>query len=363
MRIMAKMNLGDRNYGSISSGFRKLIIGTGITVGLGLAAIMGYDSTFTYIKPNEVGIKQSKFSEGLDKKNIYRGGEMYCTPPGVTFHTFPTTKITLDFNDRKMEADLEGKVAGYDHEPALKIPSSDGFQNTFEITIIYHITDAQRVRENSGIGEGYKEYVKTKVQPALLKTLGVIPAEGLITVTKRIDATRAAAVMLSGELTPVGMDVDDVLIRKFSYPESYQAKIHATVLQEQLGVTRIEQRKAAEREAEVKKIDSQGLANVEVEKQRAKSLVQTITAGYQNYQNTKNAEGELLVKKAEAEGQRQVNLAYEGAGAERILGVQMAKTTASAIKHIYVESCKDAGANPLDLTEMLSKFTARGGAK
>lgn len=340
---------------------KRVIIGgiaTAVTV---LGAVGLYESFTTYIKPNEYGIKVSKLNGGKAggiEEHIYEGGELYWEGIGQTYLRFPKDWQNLDFNNNPIGKELEEKVRGYNQEPEQKISSKDGFINDFEITIIYRITNPLTVIHKVGMGKQYDDYVRTKAGPALKETLGSILAEELYNEPKRNVCVAKAKTLLNTELNDDGIEVKEILVRNFGYNPEYDKKIKGKVLQGQLEIRNREQGKAEKVSAAVQKIIADGEAAVEVEKERALAEETTRTAAADNYKRTKIAEGDLLVKQAEAEGQRLLNAAYEGHGSDGIVALQMAEKTAGAIKTVYVKSCADgSGINPLDLNALLKRFT------
>ncbi len=320
----------------------------------------GYSACFTYVLPDEFAIKESRFGDGIIP-GVNQGGHVYFTAPGVTYHRFPRTWQVLDFNHFAYEKHLEGHIPGYDGEGTLEIPSSDGFLNRFEVTILYRITDPSIVIDkDKGVGKGdlFKQFVKTKADPALKKALGQMAAEQLYDVDIRQKHATEAQKFLNDDLNPVGIEVGEVLIRQFKYMPEYETKISAKVLQRQLEIANRHQALAEQMHAEVRKITAEGQAAVEVEKNRADKERRVIRAEADLYARQKEAAGDLLEKQAQAQGQLLVNKAYEGAGADRLVGIEMAKK-ATAIKKIYIKSCRADGMNPLDLRDMLNKLSGR----
>ncbi len=339
---------------------RNLRIGL-IVAGLAFVLVFGgYSACFTYVKPDELAIKESRFGDGI-LPGVYQGGHVYFTGPGVTFHRFPRTWQILDFNHYSFERALEGRIEGYDHEPTMEIPSSDGFLNKFDVSILYRISDpAAVIDKDRGVGKGdlFKDFVKTKADPALKKALGKLAAEQIYDVDSRLPYTVEAKNDLNKELNPMGIEVGEVLIRWFRYMPEYEKKISAKVLQRQLEIANKQQALAEEIRAEVRKITAEGKAAVEVERNRADKEKRVIYAEAGLYVRQKKAAGELLKKEAQAKGQELVNKAYEGPGSERIVGIEMAKK-AGAIERIYMTSCRDGGINPLDISDMVKKLTGK----
>jgi regulator of protease activity HflC (stomatin/prohibitin superfamily) len=336
-----------------------LRVGVGVLILIALSGVF-YSTCYTYIKPNEFAVKESRFGDGI-LPEVYEGGHVYFTNIGVTFHRFPRMWQVLDFNSIPEERGLEDYISGYNYEPSLEIPSSDGFLNQFDITIIYRIVSPSTVIDkDKGVGRGdlFKDFVKTKADPALKEALGKMAAEQIYNVDIRLPYANEAKKILNRELNPMGIEVGEVLIRKFKYMPEYESKISAKVLQSQLQIANTQQALAEEIKAEVRKINAQGQAAVEVEINRAGKEKRVIDAQAGLYERQQMAAGNLLVKESQAKGQELLNRAYEGSGAEKIIGIEMARKVQS-IKKIYLKSCKDSGANPLDIEQMVRKLTGK----
>lgn len=331
----------------------------GILTGAALTvAGVGYGAFTKYVPPDKVAIRESKFGGGIDYETVYPGGELYGEGIGVTFHVFPTTWQVLNFNADKWERDLEGKIEGYNAENELEVPSSDGFLNHFDVTISYRIADPRIVIHEIGKGNIYEDFVRTKADPALKEALGKLKAEELYKVELREPQAVAARELLNQKLTPFGIEVGTVSIRGFRYTADYETKISAKVLQSQLQITSQEEAKAEAVHSDVRQIVSQGQALVDIEAARADMEVTRIKSEADLYKIQKAAEGNLLVERAKADGQRLVNDAYKGTGSAELVGLEMAKN-AAAIKEIYLRSCQRNGVNPLDLQDMLRKLTGK----
>ena len=327
-------------------------------IGAGVVALtIGIGSFFTYIPPTHTAVKQSKYGEGIEQK-VYPGGEYYFEGLGVSFMKFPKQWQVIDYNGNDANEAMEREIEGFLHEPKLEISCADGFKNDFEITVQYRITDPLKVIAQIGKGGTglYQDYVNQNARTLLEKALRALKADDLYDVEKRKPAAEEGQHLLNDKLAPVGIEVGEVRIRNFKYNPDYEGKINAKVLQEQLTVTNREQATAAEKQALVKKINAEGQAAVDVEIQRAKNEVTRRTAEGESYDRIQRAEGDRITKKAEAEGQVLVNKAYEGTGSERIVGLEMAKKKAQAMKQVYITSCDE---NPLDMREVLRGLTGR----
>lgn len=335
------------------------LAGTIAAVGL-VGTCMGYASCTTYVKPGEVAVKESKFGQGLDLTKVYEGKHLYFTPPGVTFNKFPKTAQVLDYNSEEFEAGLERTVHGYEKENSLSVRSPEGHDNKFDVTVRYHIADTLKLlKTESGVGKGdlYVEHMKSKIPAALNEAFGKQSSEKLYDVPARQTASEKTKEILNASLAHVGIVVDDVLVRKFAYIDSYEQRLEEKALQDQLKETNTMLATANKEGALVAKIEAEGAKLVEVEKSRAARVKTETTAQGDLYFRSKTAESDLILNNAKAEGQRLVNDSLIGEGADKIVGLEMAQKTAAAIKNVYVQSCSKDGANPLDLKAMGKKLS------
>ena len=76
------------------------------------------------------------------------------------------------------------------------------------------------------------------------------------------------------------------------------------------------------------------------------------------YRRTKAAEGDLLVKLAEAQGTELENQALRGVGSENMVGLRMAEAL-KGTRVIVLPSDGEGGMNPLDLKTLLRRFDVK----
>jgi hypothetical protein len=73
------------------------------------------------------------------------------------------------------------------------------------------------------------------------------------------------------------------------------------------------------------------------------------------YRRQRAADGDLLVKLAEAQGTELENQALRGVGSENMVGLRMADTLKNT-KVIVLPTDGESGMNPLDLRTLLRRF-------
>ena len=98
---------------------------------------------------------------------------------------------------------------------------------------------------------------------------------------------------------------------------------------------------------------------MQVELARGEAEVKKLEAQADLYRRTKAAEGNLLVKLAEAQGTELENQALRGVGSENMVGLRMADALRNT-QVIVLPTDGDGGTNPLDLKSMLRRFDVRG---
>lgn len=311
----------------------------------------------TYIGPYEAGVRQSRYGGGI-APYPWMGPVLAPTPPGVTFHRFPTVTQTLNLISSATEGSED--LPDTRTVPSLEVDSSDGSKIRIDATIMYRITDPVLVMTRVGPGQLYEDNaVIPKAMESLKEALGRLDAEDFYSETLRVKATEQARLSLNEGLKEYGLHADFVLIRQYYYLEAYQGQIEERKVQDQLVFTNQSMGEAAREEAARQKQDAEGEAAVAVEAQRGKAEVAKIRAEADLYSRRKRSEGDLLVALANARGTELENDAYKvGAGADNLVGLEMAEVL-DGIDVIFVQG-GPGGTNVLDLNQTLRMFDVGG---
>ena len=331
-------------------------------VGGSLLLMIFFGSCTTYIPPNQVGIKESRF---LPPTGILPGempgGKIKFLLPGQTIHLFPKDVQVLDLTGDKRETghDFVGTHVNHRIEPAVQINTSDGSQVMIDATVIYRIENADLVVTQAGPGRLFENNaVIPKTISALKKNLGEMLAEDFYDVHKREPKQAAAQKQIAAELKEKGILVDHVLIRQYYYNPAYQAQIEEKKIQDQLKFTRVSEAEAAKELAKLQEIVATGKATVAIERQRGQAEMTKIQAEADAYKRTRQAEADLEVQLATAKGTELENAAYQGVGSENLVGMQMAEVY-EGIDVIVIPAGGKGGVNPLDLEQALKLFDVK----
>ena len=350
-----EFTVADRKINLTPKGFKALwIAGSSI-----LVVLVAYNSCSTYVGPGETGVKQIKFGLGKGiEPTVYTTG-LHYVGVGETMHRFPTRVQVLELSNSRSEAseDLEGhRVA-----PGVNIQTSEGYTVQVDITVLYRIADPLKVMQTIGPGRQFEDSaVIPRAQQDLRRALGELDAEDFYRGNKRTQKSHDAQAALKIELNEKGIEVLQVLIRRYTYDQRYQAAIEQRKIQDQTVYKNEAEAKAATANAAKNKIIAEGAASVQVELARGEAEVKKLEAEADLYRRQKAAAGDLLVKLAEAQGTELENQALRGVGSENMVGLKMADALRGT-RVIVLPSDGEGGMNPLDLKSLLRRFDVKEG--
>jgi regulator of protease activity HflC (stomatin/prohibitin superfamily) len=328
------------------------VLGTGL-----LVLLFSYNSCTTYVKPGEAGVKQIKFGMGKGIDPTVYGTGLHYVGVGETMHRFPLRLQVLELSNSRSEAseDLEGhRVA-----PGVNIQTSEGYTVQVDVTVLYRVADPFKVMQTIGPLRLFEDSaVIPRAQQDLRRALGELDAEDFYRGDRRVTKARAAQQSLEVELRDKGIEVLQVLIRRYSYDQRYQQAIEQRKIQDQSVYKNEAEAKSATAAAAKNKIIAEGAAAVQVELARGEAEVKKLEADADLYRRKKAAEGDLLVKLAEAQGTELENQALRGVGSENMVGMRMADAL-KGTRIIVLPTDGEGGMNPLDLKTLLRRFDVK----
>src|SRR5437868_2345258 len=192
-----------------------------------LVMIVSYNSCTTYVHPDEAGVKQSKFGKGIEEK-VYATG-LHFVGAGETLHRFPTDLQVLELADAGPESSPDHRTTA-----AINIQTSEGYNVRVDVTVLYRIKDPLSVMKKIGPGRMFEDSaVIPRSTQALRRALGELDAEDFYRGLKRIEKQALAQRTLTKELGEYGIEVVQVMIRKYVYDQRYQAAIEGRKIQDQ----------------------------------------------------------------------------------------------------------------------------------
>lgn len=287
----------------------------------------------TYVPPNEIGIRQISFGpgKGLQKDAVYPGWRREVSG-FERIETFPRDIQVVEFTNNPQE-----KSEGHRQMAAIKVPTVDGYPVDIDVTVQFRIADPYLVVSKFGSGTNYEDAAVIRLTDPLAKQyLGELLAEEFYK-PKRLIQVRALKGALVERLKANGLQLVDVLVRQYDYPEVFQTLTEQRKLQDQSVLSNREITKQAEVQTRLNQVIAEGQNLVNVKTSEFEAQITEINAKRDLYQRQKRAEADLLVKTAEASGTEAINRALEGAGSAKLLRLRRGLALLDAIKGpIYI---------------------------
>lgn len=183
----------------------------------------------------------------------------------------------------------EGVRYGADAITAL---TSEGLQVDLDITVFYHLNEAEASEVYKKVGLDYDEkIIRPEIRSGIREVVSEYDAKALYS-DKRKEASDQIRQRLAQKLEPRGIEVEDVLMRNVKLPERLEVSI-----QEKLAADQEAQRmefvlQKEEKEAERKRIEAEGQRDAQ------QIINESLSAQYLQYlyiQNLQDREGTIYV--------------------------------------------------------------------
>jgi regulator of protease activity HflC (stomatin/prohibitin superfamily) len=325
-----------------------------------LLVVFLYAICTQYIEPDQFAVKQVDVPVPLltgaagIHTNIYGTGIQWRLPGCEKFLIFPKSIRAVTLHSKGKANETPERFVRF--EEAAHIQTSDGFFINLDVSILYRVVNPYFVVLKFGAGQLYEQNgIVFQAETFLKSTMGTLHPEDFFDATKRVAKQEVARDKFNEFLVPYGLHVEHVLIRYPQYHEAVQARIEARNIQEQTKQKNIEEARLAEALGALKEVEKQGEANLSIKLMEGSNYVTRLTAQMDSYRRKKSSEANRVIAFAEAEKQRMVNDAYQGAGADRLVGLQWAKVL-SGLDTIVLESGGPNGFNPLDLDTLMKQL-------
>ena len=332
------------------------IPGFGITIiSVFLIVIIVLVATCTReVKPWEVGVMTVNMlgKKGVREK-VYPPGRYIILPFIRSFVVYDTSVQKLVF-----EKDSIGKSGKTYKGQKIEVRTSDGNTVWVDMTFLFRVIDAKAPKIRATIGKG-DLYVHKLLYSNFRETprneFGKITAEDFYNSEKREHMVNEIKNDLNAKLNDSGIEIVDVLVNSYYFTKDFETRISQRKIADQEKFVNIAAARANKELGKLNEIQQQNKYLYETEKQRGIQDSQVILAKAERYRVEKQAEGDLAVKKAEAEGQRLLNEAYRKAGAGNVLGLKMADLL-KGIDEIVIPVGGEDSWNPTELDKLLRSW-------
>jgi regulator of protease activity HflC (stomatin/prohibitin superfamily) len=320
-----------------------------------------YAMFLDYVRPYEYGIKEVRIgvNKGIQEQ-VFEPGFVMVIPYMQRLHRLPAQTQVLELTQAAGNTNTAARATTVHYDQPAKIQTSDGFYVDVDVSILYRIADAYKVVTKLGPGEQYfYQGLLPKAEPILKDALGVLTTEEFYNSPLRVERVNEAKDQLNEALDPIGLHVDEVLVRYFKYSDAIQENIEEKKLQDQLVFTNQSKRKAAEQEQSLNRITTQGEMQVKITIEEGDAYKIRREAERDLYVRKQEAEADLLVELAEAQRTELKNEALQVLGADKKVALEMAEVL-SGLEAIVVPTGGVDSFNPLALDASLEMFGVQG---
>lgn len=300
---------------------------------------------FTYVAPDEIGLRQVSYGpgRGLQKELVHPGYRREIVSY-ETVHTFRRDIQAVEFTNDPTERAKDHRTI-----PAINVPTVDGYPVAVDVTVLYRLADPYLVVSRFGFGRGYEDNVVIRfTDPAFKQHLGELRAEEFYS-DKRQAKLNDVKRELAQRFKENGVQLADVLIRQYDYPQTFQQLTEQKKIQDQSVLTNRALAKQAEVDTRLKRTSAEGQNSINVRTAEFQAQITALNAQRDFYERSKHADGDLLVKSAEAQGNEMINRSMEGAGSDKLLKLRKGLALLNSIKGpIYITE------DPTDLGKLSS---------
>jgi regulator of protease activity HflC (stomatin/prohibitin superfamily) len=297
----------------------------------------------TYVAPDQIGLRQVSFgpNKGL-QKTLVGAGYRRQIRGYETIRTFPRDIQIIDFTNNPAERSPDHRTVS-----AINVPTVDGYPVAVDVTVMYRIADPFKVVSRFGFGRAFEDNVVIRLtDPVVKQHLGELRAEEFYG-DQRLVKARHMRDELAARFRENGVQLADVLIRQYDYPDTFQSLTEQKKIQDQSVLTNRELTKQAEVETRLKQTVAQGQNLINLKTAEYQAQITGINAQRELYERSRHAEADLLVRKAEASGSEMINRSMEGPGSEKLLKLRKGLALLNSIKGpIYISD------DPTDLGKL-----------
>jgi len=220
------------------------IVGTVVII-IGLAL-----SAFKVIEPGKVGV-QTLFGKVQDE--VLESGPHIINPlVEITTFSIQTENYTMSAKSS------EGQVEGDD---AIRVLSSDGLEVTIDLSVLYKVTPSRAPYILQNIGEDYVDKIVRPVTRTAIRDNAVNYQAVDLYSTKRQEFQYKINKTISDNFAKNGLEVQQILVRNITLPESVRRSIESKIQAEQDAQKMQFVLQKESQEADRKRVEAQGIAD------------------------------------------------------------------------------------------------------
>jgi regulator of protease activity HflC (stomatin/prohibitin superfamily) len=220
------------------------------TVGV-VIILLGFSlSSFKVVEPGQVGV-QTLFGKVQDE--VLESG-LHVINPLVDVTTF-----SIQTQNYIMSAkSSEGQVAGDD---AIRVLSSDGLEVTIDLSVLYRVNPGKAPYILQNIGADYEDKIVRPITRTAIRDNAVNYQAVDLYSTKRQEFQLKINQTISDNFAKNGLEVQQILVRNITLPESVRQSIESKIQAEQDAQKMQFVLQKERQEADRKRVEAQGIAD------------------------------------------------------------------------------------------------------
>lgn len=301
-----------------------------------LLTVVGVAFVFGEIVPvGNVGVRKVAFGPGQGlSPQILNPGFHWTIPGYSTIYEVPQTVRIVNF-----DRDGGGQP---DTFASLDVPTRDGTTVDIDAAILYRFY-ADGGSDTSGAHGGATElinqvgateaqwgkYLSQVADNELKRALGSLSTVEFYEPTAREQAVKVAEANLRQRYAPVGVKLEGVLLRRYTYREEIDQAIFKKNLQELESSYNKVAGEFAEAQRDVNKVDAEGSVAIQNLVKKGAAEADRIRSEGDLYRREKIAQGDLLVAEAKADVDRMRAEVLAKAGSDVYVALQLAQLLGS----------------------------------
>lgn len=309
----------------------------------------------TVVPPGEMGVRQIAFGpyQGFSRKSLPPGYH-WSIPFYSTIHMVPQTISILNL-------ERSGAQSGN----AIEVQTTDGSSVEVDVSIFTRFYPAsgekhggpsdliQTLGTQSSL---WVDRIRTASINELRKHLGRLSTSEFYNPHLREAAVKEARDSLNGRLNAFGIEVEAVLLRRYTYTEErIDTAIFQKNLQDQEERLNNAKKFLAEAKADLEKVAAEWDAKIATLRIEGENQARVIRSEADLYETEKRSAGDLLIAKARAEVDRlKAGALASSVGAEIYVGKSLAPLLASLKGGLITQL------DPYNLKEWASKLGVKG---
>lgn len=360
MIIIDKLRTTETPYGSSERGAWLPALGTFLI--LSIAGVLAVAFFFGTVVPvGSVGVRKIAFGpkQGLLTKSLAPG--YHWTIPGYsTIYPVPQTVRVIDF-----DRDLQSNPNSFG---SLDVPTTDGTTVDIDVSVLYRFfekagsTDGQSnggpadlINKVGATEAQWSKYLAQVADNELKRSLGALSTVDFYDPKARQERVSNAEKGLKTALAPLGIKVESVLLRRYTYREEIDQAIFKKNLQELESAYNKVAGDFAAAQRDVNKVSADGDVAIQNLDKQGLSQAEEIRSEGDLYKRQKVAEGNLLVAEAKAAVDKMRSDVLSQVGSDIYVALQLAQVL-QTLKGGVVTNI-----DPYDLDQWVKKLAGAEG--